>query len=370
LNLEGVWGETPRNVYAVGANVIFNYDGADWTPVRLALADLFAIHGSGNNVYVVGDDGHFMVSDGQTWSAGQTAGMTHDLVGVAVSSPYAAIAVGGLGGVVLLRGASSEIVNRSTGGTWNDVAGLSVTSAYIVGSSKRARQYVGGEWNEFGLFDGWAVGWLGTGQDGYVYRFDGGDWTPSATLDFIPRDVSGAGDNDIYIVGDGGHITHFGGTGWESRPSPTARDLFAVWCSAGGEAYAAGEDYTLLRYVGGAWSSVILPSPGWSPILSGVSGCPRGDVVAVGQDGFVLRNSGSVWDIDLSGTSEWLRAVWGARFDNFWAVGDGGAVVRFDGVSWRPQQTGLSVDFNSVWGSGGNDVFLCGDNDYVLHYEK
>ena len=77
-NLFDVWGTSPSNIYAVGANnTVLHYDGTSWTRVSLPTPPttaLWSIYGtSPNNVYVVGNNNGagtnatILRFDGTTW---------------------------------------------------------------------------------------------------------------------------------------------------------------------------------------------------------------------------------------------------------------------------------------------------------------
>lgn len=69
--LQGVWGSSASDVYAVGNDLILHYDGKDWSRTELAtgVAPLLEVWGSsGNDVFAVGSWGVILHYDGQSWS--------------------------------------------------------------------------------------------------------------------------------------------------------------------------------------------------------------------------------------------------------------------------------------------------------------
>jgi len=68
--LNGVWGTSATNVFAVGDDgIILHYDGKLWTPMDSGTtANLYAVWGySSNSVYVVGSYGTILFHDGKQW---------------------------------------------------------------------------------------------------------------------------------------------------------------------------------------------------------------------------------------------------------------------------------------------------------------
>ena len=115
------------------------------------------------------------------------------------------------------------------------------------------------------------------------------------------------------------------------------------------------------------------------PLLNWVHGVPGGELVAVGNDGTVLRSpDGASWSRDDPVTDQDLWGVWGSAPDDLWAVGGdpagGTATVLRDvgdgfGTVVVPELERPGVDvFFKVWGSGPDDVYVVGQNGAVLHW--
>ena len=51
-------------------------------------------------------------------------------------------------------------------------------------------------------------------------------------------------------------------------------------------------------------------------------GVPASDVFAVGDGGTILHYNGSTWSSMTSGTTNYLRGVWGSSGSDVFAVGD------------------------------------------------
>ena len=70
LELNGVWGTSPTNVFAVGGEgTILHFDGANWSPMASNTSNtLNAVWGtSASDVFAVGNMGTIMHFDGSVW---------------------------------------------------------------------------------------------------------------------------------------------------------------------------------------------------------------------------------------------------------------------------------------------------------------
>ena len=70
--------------------------------------------------------------------------------------------------------------------------------------------------------------------------------------------------------------------------SGTSEHLHGVWGTSSSDVYAVGEDGTILRYDGAAWSESV---SGTYPDLFGIWGSSSGDVYVVGDSGTIVRGS-------------------------------------------------------------------------------
>ena len=103
LDLLGVWGSGPNDVFAVGVGGLIEHspnDGASWQTQNSGTTQfLEGVWGSGpNDVFAVGSSGVILhaTNDGASWQA-QTSGTTQFLTGVWGSGPNDVFAVGGSG---------------------------------------------------------------------------------------------------------------------------------------------------------------------------------------------------------------------------------------------------------------------------------
>ena len=61
-----------------------------------------------------------------------------------------------------------------------------------------------------------------------------------------------------------------------------------------------------------------------------------------------------------SGTTNYLKCVWGSSSSDVFAAGLSGTILHYDGISWQQMDSGITQDLISIWGSSGNNVFVVG----------
>ena len=94
-------------------------------------------------------------------------------------------------------------------------------------------------------------------------------------------------------------------------------------------------------------------------------------VLAVGEDGVILRRQGSHWSPMKSNVDVDLHCVFGEALDDIWAAGEDGTVLHWDGAVWTevdPEaETSLSgITLRGAWGEEGH-LYLVGDKGTILH---
>lgn len=131
---------------------------------------------------------------------------------------------------------------------------------------------------------------------------------------------------------------------------------------------------------------------GWTPMTSGTSDYLRGiwgtsgmDVFTVGDSGTVLHYNGMKWTPMSDGsilspyntqtdsvskvTAKNLWGVWGSSGNDVFVTGFSGTIVRYDGINWTIMNSGVINGLTSVWGTSGKDVFTVGSFGTILHYD-
>ena len=268
-NLNGVWGTSPTDVYAVGrAGTILHYDGTGWSAMASGTSEgLHAVWGtSPSDIYAVGVIGGILHYDGTEWS--QVASAGEILLGVWGSSPSDVYAVGSNGTIMHYNGigwSGIVTVTATVGGFGlNGVWGSSRSDIFAVGDGGAILHYDGTEWSEMesgtdfsfeGVWgtsssDVFAVGFGTAGGEGRIAHYDGSQWSDMASgltgLRIELTGVWGASPSDVYAVEFiRGSIVHYDGTAWSVLPS--RRELTAVWGTSSGDVYAVAHGGAILR---------------------------------------------------------------------------------------------------------------------------
>ena len=273
-NLQGVWGTSSNDVYAVGVDgAIGRYDGTGWSAMTGGTSEdlgvvcgrsfesLYAVWGtSSNDIYAVGDFGTILHYDGTEW---------HEMT-------------------------------SGTGTYFRAVWGTSSSDIYAVG-----------------YYD--------------ILHYDGSVWGTMRTGTSSPlMGVWGTSSSDVYAVGYNGTILHYDGSVWGAMTSGTSSHLWGVWGTSSSDVYAVGSGGLILHYDGTSWSEM---TSGTSS-LSGVWGTSSSDIFAVGYEAMILRYDGTSWSEMASGTSSDLSGVWGTSSSDIFAVGYDGTIVHYDGTGW------------------------------------
>src|SRR5579883_1379730 len=88
----------------------------------------------------------------------------------------------------------------------------------------------------------------------------------------------GTSSNDMFFVGNSGHIYHYNGTTFDSMGSPTTKNLYSVWGTSDNDVWACGSNSTygttiLLHYDGSTWTEDPIS------VQKGANACGGFDVV-------------------------------------------------------------------------------------------
>ena len=270
--LNGVWGSSDRDVFAVGeAGTILHFDGTGWSVMDGWWCNgLYAVWGTGpHDVFAVGwrDVWHF---DGDVWGGfHDTEEWLADIWGTSHDNIFCV----GEGGI-----------HRFDGSVWHD-------------------QWTG---IELDAVSGTDAGHVYAAGNRTFLRFDGKDWivAPSSPdLRILDLDASAASGN-VYAAGYGysssaGAVARFDGAEWTSlhELSVAGMGLWGVWATDHGFgatiAAVGGAPAVVSVYDGGRWEDV---------------------------------NIGETLPRSARGLA--LRAVWSPDGRTFFAVGDGGLIVR------------------------------------------
>jgi len=260
-----VGGSSTNDVYAVGSETIWHYDGRSWMPEHSYgggfLNGVWAA--SRNDVYVVwssgdgGRTGEVLHFDGRDWRR-------------VASAPAALQSVWGTSGSDVYAVGRQETILHYDGSAW---------STYSTGR----REWLEGIWGS-SSHDVFVAGLLDS-----ILHYDGARWTRQYT-GAPSLGLWGSSSQDVFAVG-GSSITHYDGVRWSPQASGTTNNLFAVWGSSAHDVFAVGANGTILHYDGTGWSA---QASGTTSHLWGVWGSSAYDVFAVGQN-VILRYDGTRW---------------------------------------------------------------------------
>ncbi len=381
-SIQSVWGSSRDDLWAVGEQSAFHWDGQRWT-LTLMPQQLLSVSGSAtNDVWAVGGRGEFAFHwDGRSWSP---VPLPEEAVlsGVWVASSTEAWGVGH-GGIVL----------RWNGTTWSKQEVPATERLTAVWGSKPG--------------DVWAVG-----LNGAALHWNGNAWQqiPTGTGNALHA-VGGSGEQDVWAVGDLGVILHWDGKRWSAVPSPTKESIrqvsawspkgaraftdvgavlawdgqqwktefssstsargdtmwstVAFWSPSAEVAWAFGD--TLIRWDGNRWSE---SRPAESlPELNDLSVLPDGTAWAVGTYSKLYFWNGTGWEertatpAGLDGSEAPLSAVWAVGPRHVFAGSPEGQILQQDGTSWQRVQLAYpGTPIYDIWGSAPDAVWaVAGD---------
>jgi predicted dienelactone hydrolase len=177
----------------------------------------------------------------------------------------------------------------------------------------------------------------------------------------------GSSASDVFVVGGGGTILHYDGSGWSPMSSGVHSTLISVWGESSSDVFIVGRTGKILHYDGKTWS---LMNSGTTENLWGVWGSSGRDVFAIGKNGTILHYDGQAWSPMESGTTTNLkRGIWGSSGGDVFAFGDKGVILHYDGTAWSPMTSGTTIHLESAWGSSASNVFAVGGQGTILHYD-
>lgn len=310
-----------------------------------------------------GVSGAVLVQQGTTWSldsaAGVSAGLKNFRAAAAVPGSSAVMALASDGGGVRFDGTSWQSLATSPESTVNDLAGTA-DDLWAVGNRGVLAHREGGAWtgiplNSAGDLSAVAVAADGTawavGDAGLVVKVEGG--VPTQLAAPVPLDLFGVAvtTTKVWACGRGGTLLEIDPTTdtITVKVSGTTADLKTMALGGDDAVWIGGSFGTLLRMTDG------LPAP----VLSGVGGnihalARTGNgVLAVGDNGVVLRASSSSVDLEHEEPGRFLYAVATsptARDTVAIAVGSGGRILRQSGSDWVAEVPAEgSATFEAAW---------------------
>lgn len=152
-------------------------------------------------------------------------------------------------------------------------------------------------------------------------------------------------------------------------PSPVTVNLRDLWGTAQDHVLAVGDDGTVLRFDGTDWQ--VVPDVPTTEDLYGVWGTSPSDVYVAGGGGTILHYDGTDWTDVGPGGSTNFRSLYGS---GSMVVAVGSAAVA--NVAWQSTggqftvaMTGASGSLYGTWVTTGPEAFLTGNGGEILHYD-
>jgi len=189
--------------------------------------------------------------------------------------------------------------------------------------------------------------------------------------DIRPGNVNacwGSTPNDVFIIGNSGHIAHWDGTKFTDMPSGTTKDLSSVWGTSHNDVWATGWNSSagttvLLHYDGLSWTEDQFSTSGKinQYAIGSVWACDSAGVpTAVMAGTRVFHKTGSgPWRADTSevgnslGSGNYIGiSVTGGTSSDLFAVGGWGFASHWNGKTWKKYDTLFDIN-NADYGAQG-----------------
>ncbi len=206
--------------------------------------------------------------------------------------------------------------------------------------------------------------WFGMGN---MVHWNGVNYIPISTataFSSIVNRIWGRSSNDLYIVGNDGHIAHFNGTIWQRIESGTGTRINDVWGIISNEnnailycpvsSFFVSGDKKILKIVDGnvdsvSWGRDIRLYSAWTSNENFLYVCGEGAYV----------NKFGIWsEINLYPVG--TNSIRGNDINDILIVGDYGSIFHFNGVGWQMLSTPNNKGYSKV-AIQNNLVVVCGN---------
>lgn len=385
--VNGLHGTGMLHVVAGGdGGSIAVFDGDSWDPKLSNDPQTRDIHGvwtyEEDNVWLTGAGGVVIHYDGKKWNLADVKGPYYkekgwqDLWGHVTPGGDAELWSCGQDGAILLHTAE-EWVDASA---WpeadiHDVIGFGSGDALALGDSGFLARWDGSAWTtlESGtdrdlhgatVVDGAAIV---AGEDGTLLQVDGAIVTPLPTgLTGDLRSVCEGGDGVLRLCGAGGLLAVQEGETFTLIQTGTVQDLNDCVCGPDGALLAVGALGTALYLEGGGTAATPETVP-TAATLRRLDGPGFDDLIAVGDNGVVVRRTGGSWEKIRDESASFL---YGVRWDGETAVtvGWSGTVATWDGVEWTTEKIPGAGVIEQVWGASADALLAVGKKGLFLRY--
>jgi len=364
--LRAVAAVAENDVWVVGQQTSWHFDGSNWTAVPIAANPyggvLDACASGPDSVWAVGsntldDTASILRNAGHGWSVDRTyAAVDHFYEPPDISRVFCTAAD------EQWAGGQNALYHREGSLGW-----------HRHGMSALLESGLGLRATALAADDLWVMTYnsdFSYGSD--LVHFDGREWTlievpEQANGDFF-RAVAGTSASDVWLVGNNGLTYHSNGVSITRVHMPLSG---SVTVPSFAFAVDFGEDDVLLGNSQGAlfhWDGALLTAFNNNT----VSGTIYEVYFASASDGWAIDRNSHGWIDRWDGTS-WTtptipidaEAIWGFASNDVWAVGAGLKVAHYDGQSWTLGEltTGYtSTSLLDVWGATADDVWALGSD--------
>ncbi|HKG91138.1 MAG TPA: hypothetical protein VKA84_04580 [Gemmatimonadaceae bacterium] len=144
------------------------------------------------------------------------------------------------------------------------------------------------------------------------------------------RAVWGTSPSNVFVAGDAGTLLRWDGTSWTAISTGTNITLSTIWGSGPTDVYASGAGGVAVHWTGGATATRETIGSG----VTAIAGTGPGTVVAVGSGGSSwVRQSTGTWTFVETNSTRNLNGMFGSSAAGIVAVGDNGTIMRHTGAT-------------------------------------
>ena len=350
----GTWGSGPDDVYLAAGNLI-HFDGTRWAALPV---DAYRVTGTAHdNVFIANAD-VVLQYNGADWDTLRT--LNGEFPGSLVAAPDGALFL------------SADLTVRIWNGTtWID-SGLFGNCLQIVCAFDSADAYARSEcfYSEFQHWDGqqWTLVLLpedvttinGTsgadlyafGPFGMILHYDSHDWLrlPAVTQHWLYR-TSGT-PSGVAVAGDDRKVLWLDDSGTQVLREADLQFTRFVIAGESYDHFMLYDDQTIYRYDGGIWRETPLPFSYYA--LSALGGRSMDNMYASVGDGLMAHYDGATWSSEDS-VAVPQTAFWVTPSGDVYSIG-GGSVYR-RGQTWDIIKSG-SESMNLLTGDGGDGIVV------------
>jgi len=218
--------------------------------------------------------------------------------------------------------------------------------------------------------DGQGINYLWLGYEDGLSYYNGSSWAKRSS--YSVRDIkmvsSTKGWATTGLDDNLPKVLKYNGTSWEVLYNPIHTGAFNKLSYIDAYGYQwlyIAADNRVLRYDGTTWETFTTPSSKTYMAVSNL--LTLTDMWAVGQDGSIIRSSGSAWSEQSSPATNYLNDILMLGLNNGWAVGDNGTIIHWDGSSWQSVSSPTTNDLYTITFKSLNEGWI-GGKEVLLYY--